>query len=90
MAARIPYQANTPWSSQVAQFAGAVSRAQAIGARLIDVLNSMGHDGAGPFDDLEAELGLAPGDGILLYQTVNEANEALAAINIAAVDQGTG
>ena len=90
MAARVPYPTTNVWASQVAGFASAVSRAQALGARLIDALNSMAGDGAGPFDELEAELELAEGNGILLYQFVNEANEALAAINIAPIDQGTG
>jgi hypothetical protein len=90
MAVRIAYPTDTPWGSQVAAYASAVTRAQALGARLMGALNSMGHDGAGPFDDLEAELGLEAGLGIELYQTVNVAQQALAAIDIAPVDQGTG
>ena len=90
MAARVPYPTDTPWGVQVSNYAAAVARAQALGTRLMDALNSMGHDGAGPFDDLEAELKLAAGDGILLYQTVNVAQQALAAIDIAPINQGLG
>jgi hypothetical protein len=90
MAVRNSYPLDTQWGSQIANYASAVARAQALGGRLMGALNSMAADGAGPFDDLEAELKLEPGDGILLYQTVNVAQQALAAIDIAPIDQGIG
>ena len=88
MAARVPYPTDTPWGSKIATYAASVAQAQAQGARLLQALNSMCADGAGPFDDLEAELNLAEGQGMPLYQTVNVAQQDLAAIDIAPVDQG--
>ena len=88
MAVRIPYPTDTPWGSQISSFTSQVARTQGIGQRIMDALNSMAHDGAGPFDQLEAELKLAEGDGILLYQTMNVAQQALIGIDVAPLDQG--
>lgn len=89
MADRVPYPLNTPWGAQVAEYASLVAQAQALGARLLAALNSMASGGAGPFDDMETEMNLEEGNGILLYQFVNVGVQALEGIDVSPIDQGS-
>ena len=86
---RVPFPINTPWGAQIAEFASLIARSQALGARVMDALNSMAGGGAGPFDALEAELSLEAGTGMTFYQVVNTANNRVAEVEIARIDQGS-
>ena len=86
---RVSFPINTPWGSQVAEFASLIARSQALGARVMDAMNSMAAGGAGPFDALEAELNMEAGNGILLYQVINVANQQVAEVDVSRIDQGS-
>jgi hypothetical protein len=80
MAARIAYPTNTPWGAQLAELASTVIHAQQLSLRIVAAFNSMSAGGAGPWTALEAELGLAAGDGTKMYEVANNAKANLAAV----------
>jgi hypothetical protein len=89
MAARITYSVTTPWGGQVAELASQVVHTQQLCARIVAACNSMSGGGAGPWTQLETELGMAPGTGAALYAVLNNARSILNTVTgIDTIDMG--
>lgn len=88
MAARVQYNAGTPWGQQVARLASITSQAQTLSTRMMAALNSMTAGGT-TFTQMETELGLSAGVGTTLYTLLNNAKTNLAVVDISEIDIGT-
>jgi len=74
---RIIYPVTTPWGAQVSEFASLYLQTLALAVRMKAAFDSMTTNGAGPFTEMETELGLTAGQGTLLYGVVADGTSTL-------------
>ena len=84
MSTRINYTGSTAFGKMLAEFVSQVKAAQAKGQRLKDAMDSMSSGGS--YGQIESEVGVPAGQG---QPTYNLVTGAVAAINVAAVNQLT-